>query len=113
MPVSMIAWRANRAFGERNNAWRERVNKSAIAGRVASRTGIERSAAGEVVDAVFEVIAEGRPWSGATASRMKLGLDGEYRWGKYMHEYTIIFTVKFGMHTQHCVDKTVTLTLAW
>ena len=80
----MIAWRANRAFGERNNAWRERVNKSAIAGRVASRTGIERSAAGEVVDAVFEVIAEGRPWSGATASRMKLGLDGEYRWGKYM-----------------------------
>ena len=54
----MIAWRANRAFGERNNAWRERVNKSAIAGCVAGWTGIEKSAAGEVVDTAFELIAE-------------------------------------------------------
>ena len=50
--------RARRAFGERDNAGRERVNKSDIAGRVAGRAGVERSAAGEAVDAVFEATAE-------------------------------------------------------
>ena len=34
------------------------MNKSEIAGRVADRIGVERSAAGEAVDAVFEAIAE-------------------------------------------------------
>lgn len=34
------------------------MKKSEIAGRVADRTGMDRSAAGEVVDTVFEVIAE-------------------------------------------------------
>ena len=37
---------------------RERVNKSDIAGRVAGRAGVGRSAAGEAVDAVFEAIGE-------------------------------------------------------
>ena len=50
--------RVNRAFGKRDNAGRERVNKSDIAGRVASRTGVGRSAAGDAVDAVFEAVAE-------------------------------------------------------
>ena len=50
--------RANRAFGKRDNAGRERVNKSDIAGRVAERAGVGKSAAGDVVDAVFEAIAE-------------------------------------------------------
>ena len=49
---------ANRAFGERDSAGRERVNKSEIAGRVADRSGVGRSAAGEAVDAVFVAIAE-------------------------------------------------------
>ena len=48
----------NRAFGDRDNAGRERVSKSEIAGRVAGRAGVGRSAAGNVVDAVFEAIAE-------------------------------------------------------
>ena len=34
------------------------MNKSDIAGRVAGRTGVGRSAAGVAVDAVFEAIAE-------------------------------------------------------
>ena len=34
------------------------MNKSEIAGRVADRTGVGRSAAGDAVDAVFEAIAE-------------------------------------------------------
>lgn len=34
------------------------VNKSDIAGRVAGRAGVERSAAGDAVDPVFEAIAE-------------------------------------------------------
>ena len=34
------------------------MNKSEIAGRVADRIGVGRSAAGEAVDAVFEAIAE-------------------------------------------------------
>ena len=50
--------RVNRAFGKRDSAGRERVNKSDIAGRVASRTGVGRSAAGDAADAVFEAIAE-------------------------------------------------------
>ena len=47
-----------RASGECDNAGRDRVNKSDIAGRVGGRAGVGRSAAGEAVDAVFEVIAE-------------------------------------------------------
>ena len=50
--------RARRAFEERENAGRERVNKSDIAGRVAGRAGVGRSAAGDAVDAVFEAIGE-------------------------------------------------------
>ena len=50
--------RENRAFGVRGNAGRERVSKSEIAGHVADRTGIARSAAGDAVDAVFEAIGE-------------------------------------------------------
>ena len=53
----MVCW-ARRAFEERDNAGRERVNKSDIAGRVAGRAGVGRSAAGDAVDAVFEAIAE-------------------------------------------------------
>ena len=53
-----MVWRANRAFGERDNAGRERVNKSDIAGRVAGRAGVGKSAAGDAVDAVFEAIEE-------------------------------------------------------
>ena len=34
------------------------MNKSEIAGHVADRTGVGRSAAGDTVDAVFEAIAE-------------------------------------------------------
>ena len=34
------------------------MNKSEIAGRVADRTGVGRSAAGSAVDAVFEAIGE-------------------------------------------------------
>ena len=34
------------------------MNKSEIAGRVAGRAGVGRSAAGDAVDAVFEAIAE-------------------------------------------------------
>jgi len=34
------------------------VNKSDIAGRVAGRAGVGKSAAGDAVDAVFEAIAE-------------------------------------------------------
>ena len=34
------------------------MNKSEIAGRVADRTGVGRSAAGDAVDAVFEAIGE-------------------------------------------------------
>ena len=34
------------------------MNKSEIAGRVAGRTGVSRSAAGDAVDAVFEAVAE-------------------------------------------------------
>ena len=34
------------------------MNKSDIAGRVAGRAGVGKSAAGEAVDAVFEAIAE-------------------------------------------------------
>ena len=34
------------------------MNRSKIAGRVADRTGVGRSAAGDAVDAVFETIAE-------------------------------------------------------
>ena len=37
---------------------REEVNKSEIAGRVADRIGVGRSAAGDAVDAVFEAIGE-------------------------------------------------------
>ena len=44
--------------GEFGNPGRERVNKSEIAGHVAHRTGVERSAAGDAVDAVFEAIGE-------------------------------------------------------
>ena len=44
--------------GELGNAGRERVNKSEMAGRVAERTGVGRSATGDAVDAVFEAIAE-------------------------------------------------------
>ena len=44
--------------GEPGNAGRERVNKSEIAGRVAKRIGVGRSAAEDAVDAVFEGIAE-------------------------------------------------------
>ena len=43
--------------GEVGNAGRERVNKSEIAGRVAGRIGVGRSAAGDAVDAVFEAIS--------------------------------------------------------
>ena len=50
--------RVNRAFGKRDSAGRERVNKSDITSRVASRTGVGRSAAGDAVDAVFEAIGE-------------------------------------------------------
>ena len=34
------------------------MNKSAIAGRVADRIGLSRSAAGDAVDAVFEAVSE-------------------------------------------------------
>ena len=44
--------------GKPGNAGRERLNKSEIAGRVAGRIGVGRSAAGDAVDAVFEAIAE-------------------------------------------------------
>ena len=44
--------------GEFGNAGRDRVNKAEIAGLVARRTGIGRSAAGDAVDAVFGAIAE-------------------------------------------------------
>ena len=44
--------------GELGNAGSEPVNKTEIASRVADRTGVERSAAGDAVDAVFEAIAE-------------------------------------------------------
>ena len=44
--------------GERGSAGGERVNKSDIAGHVAGRTGVARSAAGDAVDAVFEAIGE-------------------------------------------------------
>lgn len=47
-----------RLSGKLGNAGRERVNKTEIAGRVADRVGVGRSAAGDAVDAVFEVIAE-------------------------------------------------------
>ena len=50
--------RSSRASGERDNAGRERVNKSDIAGRVAGRTGVGKSAAGDAVDVVFEAIAD-------------------------------------------------------
>ena len=50
--------RARRAFGECDNAGRDRVNKSDIAGHVADRAGVGRSAAGDAVDAVFEAIGE-------------------------------------------------------
>ena len=50
--------RENRAFGVHCNAGRERVNKSEIAGHVADRARIARSAAGNAVDAVFEAIGE-------------------------------------------------------
>ena len=53
-----MVFRANRAFGIRGNAGRERVNKSEIASRVADRTGVGRSATGSAVDAVFEAIGE-------------------------------------------------------
>ena len=43
---------------ERGSAGRERVDKSEIAGHVADRTGVARSAARDAVDAVFEVIGE-------------------------------------------------------
>ncbi len=36
------------------------MKKSDIAGRVADRTGLSRSAAGEAVDAVFEALANGQ-----------------------------------------------------
>ena len=55
-PVS--AGRAGRASGERDSAGREQVNKSDIAGRVAGRAGVGKSAAGDAVDTVFEAIAE-------------------------------------------------------
>ena len=45
-------------LGEFSKAGRERVNKTEIAGRVAGRTGVGRSAAGNAVDAVCEVISE-------------------------------------------------------
>ena len=44
--------------GEFGNAGRDRVNKSEIAGLVAGRTGVGRSAAGDAVNAVFGAIAE-------------------------------------------------------
>ena len=50
-----MVYRGNGVFGERDNAGRERVNKSDIAGQMVGRTGVGRSAAG---DAVFEAIAE-------------------------------------------------------
>ena len=53
-----MVFRANRAFGVRGNAGRDRVNKLEIAGRVADRTGVGRAAAGSAVDAAFEAIAE-------------------------------------------------------
>lgn len=53
-----MAWRPERTFKEPDNAGRQQVNKAEIAGRVADRMGVGRPAAGEVVDAVFEVIAE-------------------------------------------------------
>ena len=34
------------------------MNKSEIAGRVADRIGVSRSAAGDAVDAVFEAVSE-------------------------------------------------------
>ena len=50
--------RVKQGLGESDNAWRERVNKSDVAGRVAGRAGVGRLAAGDAVDAVFEAIAE-------------------------------------------------------
>ena len=50
--------RVNRAFGKRESAGREPVNRSNITARAASRIGVARSAAGDAVDAVFEAIAE-------------------------------------------------------
>ena len=50
--------RADRASRERGNAGRERGNKSEIAGLVAARTGVGKSAAGDAVDAVFEAVPE-------------------------------------------------------
>ena len=50
--------RTSRVFGEHDNAGSERVNISDIAGRVAGRAGVGRSAAVDAVDAVFEAIAE-------------------------------------------------------
>lgn len=47
-----------RAFGESAKAGREELNKSEIAGHVADRIGVGRSAAGDAVDAVFEAIGE-------------------------------------------------------
>ena len=45
-------------LGKVGNAGRKRVNKTEIAGRVADRIGVGRSAAGDAVDTVFEAIAE-------------------------------------------------------
>ena len=53
-----MVFRVGRAFGDGDNAGRERVNKSEIASRVAGRAGVGKSEAGEAVDAVFEAIAE-------------------------------------------------------
>ncbi|MCY4557727.1 MAG: HU family DNA-binding protein [Chloroflexi bacterium] len=53
----MVCW-VNRAFGERGNNGRKRVNKSEIADGVTDRTGVARSATGDAVDGVFEAIGK-------------------------------------------------------